>query len=141
MAEGDRGEADDEREAEVEPDEVGVAGVGEPVRVEHPGGEGGEGADAAAGDDHQRLAFQGGAGDEAERQRPGQVDRQDAERERVVGARREGGVDQEAGRGGGAAEQADGDPAGGAHRAASGRRSSAIPARTQRKPAASVAPR
>ena len=45
----------------------------------------------------------------------GQVDRQHAERKRVVAARGEGRVDQEARRSGGAAEQADRDPAGGAH--------------------------
>ena len=98
----------------------------------------------------QRLAFQRRAGDQAERQRAGEVDREDAEREGVVGARGEGRVDQEARRGGGAAEQADGDPGRRAQRGshgaflviwtrnaprpslgASGRRSSAIPSRTK----------
>ena len=64
-----------------EPYEVDVAGLAEAMEVEHPGREGGEGADAAAGDDDQGLAAEQAAGDEPQRQAAGDVDRQDPERE------------------------------------------------------------
>ena len=64
----------------------------------------------------QRLAFQRRAGDQAKGQRAGDVDRQDAEREGMVGAGGDRRVDQEASGGGGTAEQADRDPGRSAHR-------------------------
>ena len=67
--------------ADVEPGDAGQAGRVEAVRVEDPGREGGEGADAAAGDDHQRLAVQRRPGDEPEGEGAAEVDDEDPERE------------------------------------------------------------
>ena len=103
-----------------------VARLGEAVGIEHPGREGREGADAPSGDDDQRLAAQRRAGDQPQRQRAGEVDHEDADREGVLGAGAELGVDQEARHGGATAEHRDCEPARRAHASAASRRPSPV---------------